>query len=68
MHIHINVHEYWIQIEHDYYRLHDIKGKKPMEEDEIFDRYLTTYSENIIGVFNLCCTNNDIAYNPMDTL
>jgi hypothetical protein len=34
----------------------DIKRKKPMEEDEIFDHSLTTYSENIIGVFYLCCT------------
>jgi hypothetical protein len=36
-------------------RIMDIKGKKPMEEDEIFDHSLTTYSENTIGVFNLCC-------------
>jgi hypothetical protein len=56
VHILVHVHEYWIQIEHDYYGLHDIKGKKPMEEDKIFDHYLTIYSRNIIGVFNLCCT------------
>jgi hypothetical protein len=35
--------------------LHDIKGKEPMEEeDDILDHSLTTYSDNTIGVFNLC--------------
>jgi hypothetical protein len=57
VHIHVHVHEYWIQIEHDYYGLQDIKGKKQMEEDEIFDHSLVTCSENTIGVFNLCCTS-----------
>jgi hypothetical protein len=25
------------------------------EDDDILDHSLTTYSENTIGVFNLCC-------------
>jgi hypothetical protein len=43
------------KFEHAYYGLQDIKGKEPMEEeDDILDYSLTTYSENTIGVFNLC--------------